>query len=664
MNKAVMGSGASSQQIVDDTGQRLTTDDEKGRAFLRRYQEQLQQQGEETLTRAIDDLNGRLQANDGDEPEIAMEELLGALKLVRKNTAPGPDGVTYADVKSMTDEDMEELLQVINESMKTGIIPESWGDCKMAALPKPFKNHALLKGYRLITMANVWIKLCEKVAARRIMLDLEQRGCLPATLGGARPGRSTTVNVEAVTHHLAQAMQQSKCGALAAYDLEDAYNRVDIGLLTKKLTDLGISDKLTRWTVALIGKRKCQLRYGSWKSDLYTVSSGLPQGSPLSAVLFNVYTQDLIRKLQQTGTTTYSFVDDIIVEAIADSVEQVTAKQQQASAELGQWVQDNRQSIQSDKSQWMIISRAHIDRPLYKLTFQGKEVPQVELLICLGVAIDKQMTMAKHLDHLRGKAAKSLPLLRYAANQNVTQKSLLSLMKATVDSRMQYGLHLASATAVTAQAKLQQVQNEAVRIVTGAAKPTAVDSLRYWLGINNIKEVQELAACREFLRVLGSKSHPLRDELEAAEDTKVAQRLKTVKSWVCTAREAIETICPVENIYIPDWVRYMGPNLRTAKIGGRSWRDMSSLTNQALIRAWIEEGEFSTIIATDGSIRGDVTAWGGAVWRNNQLCFEWSTAREGASCSYRSECEAFEDALVWMSVNATAEDRTVILQTP
>ena len=49
------------------------------------------------------------------------------------------------------------------------------------------------------------------------------------------------------------------------------------------------------------------------------------------------------------------------------------------------------------------------------------------------------------------------------------------------------------------------------------------------------------------------------------------------------------------------------------------------------------------------------------MWRSYQLCFEWSTAREGASCSYRSRCEAFEDALVWISVNATAEDRTVIL---
>ena len=101
--------------------------------------------------------------------------------------------------------------------------------------------------------------------------------------------------------------------------------------------------------------------------------------------------------------------------------------------------------------------------------------------------------------------------------------------------------------------------------------------------------------------------------------------------------------------------------MQTARIGDRSWRERASDINQALVREWLEEREFTTVIATDGSIREKVTAWGGAVWRNNRICYEWSTAREGTSCSYRSECEAFEDALVWISANVVAEEKVVIL---
>jgi hypothetical protein len=84
-------------------------------------------------------------------------------------------------------------------------------------------------------------KLCEKVAARCQTADLEERNCPPVQVGGARPGRSTTDNVEAVTHSIAQSLQQTKCAAIATYDLEDAYNKVDIRILADKLTKLGVS---------------------------------------------------------------------------------------------------------------------------------------------------------------------------------------------------------------------------------------------------------------------------------------------------------------------------------------------------------------------------------------------------------------------------------------
>jgi hypothetical protein len=93
-----------------------------------------------------------------------------------------------------------------------------------------------------------------------------------------------------------------------------------------------------------------------------------------------------------------------------------------------------------------------------------------------------------------------------------------------VQSKLQYGLHLASATAVTAQQKLEQVQNEVMRIVTGAAKPTSCDSFRFWLGIQRIPH--QLLMAKEFTRALSCKTHPLKLELEEREDTRTDQRLK------------------------------------------------------------------------------------------------------------------------------------------
>ena len=150
-------------------------------------------------------------------------------------------------------------------------------------------------------------------------------------------------------------------------------------------------------------------------------------------------------------------------------------------------------------------------------------------------------------------------------------------------------------------------------------------------------------------------------ELLNREDTEIPQRLKTVQSWTRTAREAIEDICPIENMVFPRWVDHACDNLVVRKFGDRTWRNRPPEVNNATIREWLELEGFTIVVATDGSLRENLTAWGGAVWRDGRVCFEWATGRTGHSSSYRSECEAFGDALVWLESNTEANDSVAIL---
>jgi hypothetical protein len=68
---------------------------------------------------------------------------------------------------------------------------------------------------------------------------------------------------------------------------------------------------------------------------------------------------------------------------------------------------------------------------------------------------------------------------------------------------------------------------------------------------------------KEFMRALTCKTHPLNQELAEMEDTKIDQRLTTVRSWAVSARAAIAGICLVENIRIIDWTYVRLNNLRT-----------------------------------------------------------------------------------------------------
>jgi hypothetical protein len=151
------------------------------------------------------------------EPSVDLDEIEQVIRKIRKDSTPGPDGVKCSDIKRL--------------------------DIQGKA------DHTRLKGYRIITMANVWIKISEKVVAGRFVRDLEERGCLTPEVGGARPRRSTTSNLDATTHIIQQAMQKHQHTAIGPFDLKDAYNKVDIGILATKMEKMGISDLLIRATL-------------------------------------------------------------------------------------------------------------------------------------------------------------------------------------------------------------------------------------------------------------------------------------------------------------------------------------------------------------------------------------------------------------------------------
>ena len=92
---------------------------------------------------------------------------------------------------------------------------------------------------------------------------------------------------------------------------------------------------------------------------------------------------------------------------------------------------------------------------------------------------------------------KGLNVLKYAVGKRVTRGSLANRMRATVQSRMKHGLHVIYNTVKPAELWLQQIQNEDMEIVTGAATPMSCN--RYWLGMRNVKpqEIQGMPQSRE-----------------------------------------------------------------------------------------------------------------------------------------------------------------------
>ena len=98
---------------------------------------------------------------------------------------------------------------------------------------------------------------------------------------------------------------------VVALDLEDAYNRVVFKILMRTLINMDINPVLITWIGTAMLKRKVALRLGSWISEVREITPGLPQGSALSPVLFNVYTVGITSNQLEGPGRTLSFADDV-----------------------------------------------------------------------------------------------------------------------------------------------------------------------------------------------------------------------------------------------------------------------------------------------------------------------------------------------------------------
>ncbi|UYV77647.1 hypothetical protein LAZ67_15001813 [Cordylochernes scorpioides] len=159
--------------------------------------------------------------------KINMKELDYALENTELNKTPGPDGIHGQMISNLGKNGKEKLLDIFNNSWKTGKLPQDWKTATIIPIKKLDKSADDPKNYRPISLTSICCKLMEKIILRRLTYHLDTRNLLPKEQYGFRKGHGTIDQLLFFTQKVKDAQNRKPTShTIAAFlDLTQAFDK-------------------------------------------------------------------------------------------------------------------------------------------------------------------------------------------------------------------------------------------------------------------------------------------------------------------------------------------------------------------------------------------------------------------------------------------------------
>ena len=193
--------------------------------------------------------------------------------------------------KNVYNSHSSDLLLIVNSSLLTGTFPES---LKTAVVKPLLKKRSLdvsiLNNYRPVSNLPFIGKIIEKVVYQQLNKFLTLNAILDKHQSGFRQHHSTETALIKVLNDIRMNSDTGQSTVLVLLDLSAAFDTIDHAILLDRLENwVGLSGAVLQWFRSYLQDRKYFVSIGNYKSALTSMTCGVPQGSIMGPILFNLY---------------------------------------------------------------------------------------------------------------------------------------------------------------------------------------------------------------------------------------------------------------------------------------------------------------------------------------------------------------------------------------
>lgn len=218
------------------------------------------------------------------------------------------------------------FLDVYDTCLREGTFPQKWKEQRLVLLPRGKKPPDEPSSYRPLCMLDTAGKILERIIYQRIEAVVDP--ILAENQFGFRKGRSTLDAIKVVVDIAKDAIAgtrwkggKKKYCLVAALDIKNAFNSANWNCVIRALEEKNVPGYLRRIVASYFTNRV--LKYDTKNGpEVYEITGGVPQGSVLGTLLWNIMYDCLLRTALPTGVKLVTYADDVAVVIVAKHLEE------------------------------------------------------------------------------------------------------------------------------------------------------------------------------------------------------------------------------------------------------------------------------------------------------------------------------------------------------
>jgi len=334
-----------------------------------------------------------VESDSGEEidKEFSIEELNDAIKRLSKGKSPGSDGIPNEVWKAFPEDDKSKLLETLNSCLKNKAFPESWSEIVIVPIYKK-NDKNLPENYRPVSLANTILKLFTSMISKRLLFWSKTKNIISEYQAAYKPNTGCSDHVFVLNAAIQSNLAKKRKLYALFVDMSQAFDTVNHKLLWGKLKAKGLSTNMIDVIKAIYSKAQAKIRTNYDISEPFPIKTGVLQGETMSSTLFNIYMEDLIKLMEDSGSIpikvlrakihTLLYADDIII--LAYSLKELQRK----INVLYSFCNVHGLKVNLNKTKYIIFGRRH-DKSKASPTYGNVNIERVKEYVYLGVTFSE-----------------------------------------------------------------------------------------------------------------------------------------------------------------------------------------------------------------------------------------------------------------------------------